>query len=216
MPPVPKVVLATGNPGKLRELGELLHTHMRLIAMSELGLEVAEETGSSFEENALLKARAAAEQSGLPALSDDSGLDVDALTGAPGVYSSRYAGPEANAGANIAKLLRNLQGVPAKDRTARFRCVLALVTPDDEVPPLIAEGAWEGQIAEQPRGRGGFGYDPVFLDGDTGRCAARMSAEEKGRRSHRGAAARELARLLAKRPLSWGGDNVSQAVIHNP
>jgi len=203
-PPFPTVVLATGNSGKLRELEELLKGRMRLIAMSELGLEAAEETGSSFEENALLKARAAAAQSGLPALSDDSGLEVDALAGAPGVYSSRYAGLEGDARANIEKLLRNLRGVPVEQRAARFRCVLALVAPNDEVPPLIAEGAWEGQIAQKAQGGRGFGYDPVFLDGQTGKRAARMSAKEKGRRSHRGAAARKLAQLLESRPALRG------------
>ena len=193
-------VMATGNPGKLRELQELLKGKIRLIAMGELGLQAAEETGSSFEENARLKAFAAAEQSDLPALSDDSGLEVDALGGAPGVFSSRYAGTDGNARANIRKLLKSLDGVPAENRTARFRCVLVLATPGNDPPPLIAEGVWEGRIAERPRGNRGFGYDPVFLDGRTGKCAALMSAGEKGRRSHRGLAARRLARLLVPCP----------------
>lgn len=196
MAAVQKVVLASGNPGKLRELQALLKGHMRLIDMRRLGIEAAEETGSSFEENARLKACAAAEQSGLPALGDDSGLEVDALGGAPGVYSARYAGTEADAQANIRKLLRNLKGVPAENRTARFRCVLVLATTGNPNPPLVAEGAWEGRIAERPEGHGGFGYDPVFLDARSGKCAALMSAGEKGRRSHRGIAARELLRLL--------------------
>ena len=199
MATIPTAVLATGNPGKLRELQELLKGRIRLIAMRELDLEAAEETGSSFEENARLKAFAAVEQSGLPALSDDSGLEVDALGGAPGVFSSRYAGVDGNAQANIRKLLESLDGVPAENRTARFRCVLVLATPGNEHPPLIVEGVWEGRIAERAEGSRGFGYDPVFLDGRTGKCAALMSAEEKGRRSHRGLAARELARLLDKR-----------------
>ena len=189
-------VLASGNAGKLRELRELLKGQIRLIDMRELALVAAEETGSSFEENARLKAFAAARQSGLPALSDDSGLEVDALAGAPGIYSSRYAGDEGNARANIRKLLEDLEGVPAGNRTARFRCVLVLAAPDNEYAPLIAEGVWEGRIAEREEGRGGFGYDPVFLDGRTGKCAALMSAGEKGRKSHRGRAARKLARLL--------------------
>lgn len=191
--------MATGNHGKLRELKELLKGRIRLIAMRELDLEAAEETGSSFEENARLKAFAAAEQSGLPALSDDSGLEVDALGGAPGIFSSRYAGADGNARANIRKLLKSLHGVPAENRTARFRCVLVLATPENQRPPLIAEGVWEGRIAERAQGGRGFGYDPVFLDGRTGKCAGLMSAEEKGRRSHRGLAARDLARLLGKR-----------------
>ena len=199
MTAIQEVVLASGNRDKLRELRDLLKGQVRLIDMRKLGLEAAEETGSSFEENARLKACAAAEQSGLPALSDDSGLEVDALDGAPGVYSSRYAGEEANPQANIRKLLRSLEGVPAENRTARFRCVLVLVAPGDQRSPLVAQGAWEGRIAERPEGHRGFGYDPVFLDARSGKCAATMSAEEKGRRSHRGLAARELVRLLRRR-----------------
>lgn len=199
MSSIRSAVLASGNRGKLRELRELLCEQIRLIDMRELGLVAAEETGSSFEENARLKALAAARQSGMPALSDDSGLEVDALEGAPGIYSSRYAGDDGNARANIRKLLKNLEGVPAWNRTARFRCVLVLVTPDNEQAPLIAEGVWEGRIAERPEGHGGFGYDPVFLDERTGKCAALMSAEEKGQVSHRGRAARELVRQLGRR-----------------
>ena len=206
MATIPTAVLATGNPGKLRELAGLLEGRLRLIGMQELGLEAAEETGSTFEENALLKARAAAGQSGLPALSDDSGLEVDALGGAPGVHSARYAGAGANAEDNIGKLLDSLKDVPAARRTARFRCVLILAAPGNEPAPLIAGGVWEGRIAERAEGGGGFGYDPVFVDAQTGRCAAAMSAEEKGRRSHRGQAARELARRLGR-----GGDAVSRA-----
>lgn len=196
MTTIRRAVLASGNTGKLRELRELLEGQIRLIDMRELALAAAEETGSSFEENARLKAFAAAGQSGLPALSDDSGLEVDALGGAPGIYSARYAGDDGNAQANIRKLLEDLDGVPAGNRTARFRCVLVLAVPDNERAPLIAEGVWEGRIAERPEGRRGFGYDPVFLDERTGKCAALMSAAEKGRKSHRGLAARELLRLL--------------------
>lgn len=199
MSTIRSAVLASGNRGKLRELRELLGEQVRLIDMRELGLVAAEETGSSFEENARLKAFSAAGQSGLPALSDDSGLEVDALGGAPGIYSSRYAGDDGNARANIRKLLKDLEGVPAGNRTARFRCVLVLVTPDNEQAPLIAEGVWEGRIAARPEGHGGFGYDPVFLDERTGKCAALMSAAEKGQASHRGRAARELVRLLGRR-----------------
>ena len=180
MSTIRSAVLASGNAGKLRELRELLKGQIRLIDMRELALVAAEETGSSFEENARLKAFAAARQSGLPALSDDSGLEVDALGGAPGIYSSRYAGDDGNARANIRKLLKDLEGVPAGNRTARFRCVLVLVAPDDEQAPLIAEGVWEGRIAERADGSRGFGYDPVFLDGRTGKCAALMSADGKG------------------------------------
>lgn len=199
MSTIRSAVLASGNPGKLRELRELLKEQIRLIDMRRLGLAAAEETGSTFEENARLKAFAAAGQSGLPALGDDSGLEVDALGGAPGIYSSRYAGDDGNARANIRKLLKDLEGVPAGNRTARFRCVLVLAVPDNEQAPLIADGVWEGRIAERPEGRRGFGYDPVFLDGRTGKCAALMSGAEKGRKSHRGLAARELLRLLERR-----------------
>ena len=198
MPRIPRVVLASGNPGKLRELRELLKEQVCLIDMRELDLAAAEETGSSFEENARLKAFAAAAQSGLPALGDDSGLEVDALGGAPGIYSARYAGDDGNARANIRKLLNDLEGVPAAKRTARFHCVLVLATPGDEHAPLVAEGVWEGRIGERAQGHRGFGYDPVFLDGSTGKCAALMSAAEKGHRSHRGLAARELVRLLGR------------------
>ena len=204
MTTIRSAVLASGNPGKLRELRELLKEQIRLIDMRELGLAAAEETGSSFEENARLKAFAAAAQSGLPALSDDSGLEVDALGGAPGIYSARYAGDDGNARANIRKLLKDLEGVPAGNRTARFRCVLVLATPDSEHAPLVAEGVWEGRIAERAEGRRGFGYDPVFLDRRTGRCVALMSAAEKGLKSHRGLAARELVRLLESRCAGTG------------
>lgn len=197
MTPVRSAVLATGNPGKLRELQRLLGKRLRLTAMSDLGLEPAEETGATFEENALIKARAAARQSGLAALSDDSGLEVDALGGAPGVFSARYAGPRAGARENIGKLLAAMQGVAEEERTARFRCVLVLAMPNDDPPPLIARGVWEGSIARRPGGSGGFGYDPVFLDGTSGKCAALMSGAEKERLSHRGRAARQLQRLLA-------------------
>lgn len=204
MSSIRSAVLASGNAGKLRELRELLREQIRLIDMRTLGLAAAQETGSSFEENARLKAFAAAEQSGLPALSDDSGLEVDALGGAPGIYSSRYAGDDGNARANIRKLLNDLEGVPAANRTARFRCVLVLAMPDNELAPLIADGVWEGRIAERAEGRRGFGYDPVFLDERSGKCAALMSAEEKGHRSHRGRAARELVRLLRRRGTALG------------
>ncbi|MYH34908.1 MAG: RdgB/HAM1 family non-canonical purine NTP pyrophosphatase [Gammaproteobacteria bacterium] len=204
MSTIRSAVLASGNPGKLRELRELLRGHIRLIDMRELALVAEEETGSSLEENARLKAFAAARQSGLPALSDDSGLEVDALGGAPGIYSSRYAGDDGNARANIRKLLKDLDGVPAGNRTARFRCVLVLAIPDNEQAPLIVEGVWEGRIAERAEGRRGFGYDPVFLDGRTGKCAALMSATEKGRRSHRGLAVRELVRALGRRGAGAG------------
>ena len=197
MPTIRTAVLASGNPGKLRELQELLGGQLRLTAMDDLRLRAAEETGSTFEENARIKACAVMRQSGLPALSDDSGLEVDALGGAPGVFSARYAGADGSARANIEKLLTELEGVGPENRTARFRCVLVLAMPGDDPPPLVVHGVWEGRIVDWPQGLGGFGYDPVFLDGHSGKCAALMSSEEKGLRSHRGSAARQLRRLLA-------------------
>ena len=197
MPTPLKAVLASGNRGKLRELEELLEGRIRLTAMSVLGLVAAEETGKTFEENALLKARAVVEQSVLPALSDDSGLEVDALDGAPGVYSARFAGPAGDSLANNARLLAELKGVPPELRTARFRCVLVLAYPGDDPLPLIAQGVWEGQIAGRAQGSGGFGYDPVFLDRQSGKCAALMTRAEKGLASHRGSAARQLLQLVS-------------------
>jgi len=188
------LVLASGNRGKAREIGALLApSGWKLVAQSELGIAEVEETGTTFVENALLKARHAAAASGRAALADDSGLEVDALDGAPGVRSARYAGGGGDA-ANVAKLLEALRGVPPSRRSARFRCVLVLVRASDDPAPLIAEGAWEGVIAEAPRGSNGFGYDPVFLVPELGRTAAELVPDDKNARSHRGQA---LARLVA-------------------
>ncbi|HEY6544931.1 MAG TPA: RdgB/HAM1 family non-canonical purine NTP pyrophosphatase, partial [Dokdonella sp.] len=156
-----------------------------------------EETGLSFIENALLKARNAARASGLPALGDDSGLCVDALGGAPGLYSARYAGPHGDAGANIAKLLDALHDLPADARTAHFHCTLVLLRSADDPAPLIAEGRWHGRILDAPRGSGGFGYDPVFLDPEFGASAAELDPQMKNRVSHRAQALALLNRLLA-------------------
>ena len=191
-----KLVLASGNAGKLAELRMLLgDSGHALHAQSEFGVADAEETGQTFVENAILKARHAARATGLPALGDDSGLCVDALDGAPGLYSARYAGGHGDAQANIAKLLQALREVPDARRTARFYCVLALLRHADDPMPLIAEGAWEGRILPAPRGTGGFGYDPVFLDPDTGLSAAELDPGTKNRTSHR---ARALAVLAAR------------------
>lgn len=192
-----RVVLASGNRGKLRELQALLGGDWKLLSQAELGIDGAAETGETFLENALLKARHAAAASGLPAIADDSGLEVDALGGAPGVHSARYAGADADDAANNARLLAELAGVPAAGRGARFRCVMVyLEHPDAE--PLVAEAAWEGRIAEAPRGSGGFGYDPLFIDPRDGRHSAELPPAEKNRRSHRGQAARRLKELLAR------------------
>lgn len=194
-----RIVFASGNAGKAREIRALLQSvygeTIELILQSELGIDSIEETGATFRENALLKARHAAAVSGLPALGDDSGIEVDALNGAPGVRSARFAGPEASDQDNIDKLLGDLLAVPDSQRTARFRCVLAYVSSADAAP-LIASGAWEGSIAAARRGAGGFGYDPVFIDVASGLSAAELSPDEKNARSHRGKALAELQRLL--------------------
>ncbi len=193
-----KLVLASGNRGKLVELrGILAPLDMDLVAQSDLGIDDVEETGLSFIENALLKARNAARASGLPALGDDSGLCVDALGGAPGLYSARYAGPHGDAGANIAKLLDALRDLPADARTAHFHCTLVLLRSADDPAPLIAEGRWHGRILDAPRGSGGFGYDPVFLDPEFGVSAAELDPQMKNRVSHRAQALALLNRLLA-------------------
>jgi XTP/dITP diphosphohydrolase len=191
-----KLVLASGNAGKLVELRELLaDAGYQLHAQSEFGVDDAEETGLTFVENALLKARHAARATGLPALGDDSGICVDALEGAPGLYSARYAGTHGDADANIDKLLAALHGVPDERRTARFYCVLALLRHADDPQPVIAEGVWEGRILTARRGAGGFGYDPVFFDPTREASAAELEPALKNRISHRGQA---LAALRAK------------------
>ncbi len=191
-----KLVLASSNAGKLAEFDSLLAPlGFAVIAQSALGVTDAEETGLSFVENAILKARHAARATGLAALADDSGLCVDALGGAPGLYSARFAGEHGNHAANIDKLLAGLAARPDTPRTARFVCVLAFLRHADDPQPLIAEGHWEGEILSAPRGSGGFGYDPVFFSPQHGQSAAELGKEEKNRSSHR---ARALARLREK------------------
>jgi XTP/dITP diphosphohydrolase len=193
-----KLVLASGNAGKLAELRELLGDGgLQLHAQSEFGVADAEETASTFVENALIKARHAAHATGLPALGDDSGLCVDALDGAPGLYSARYGGVHGDASRNIARLLSELQGVPEARRGARFYCVLVVLRSAYDPQPLIAEGAWEGRILEQPRGERGFGYDPVFFDPDNACSAAELDPAIKNRISHRGRALATLKQHLA-------------------
>jgi len=183
-----RVVLASGNAGKAREIEAQLGERWSLVLQGELGIEPIPETGTTFEANALLKARHAAQRSGLPALADDSGLEVDALDGAPGVYSARYAGADATDLDNMEKLLVALTGVPPERRTARFRCVLTWVSTADEARPVVVTGTWEGHIALRAQGEGGFGYDPVFIDAASGRTAAELTSAEKNRVSHRGQA----------------------------
>lgn len=194
-----RLVLASGNAGKLAELRELLGAGFTLHAQSEFGLADAEETGASFVENAILKARHAARATGLPALGDDSGLCVDALDGAPGLYSARYAGTHGDSEANIDRLLCELDGVPDAERSARFVCVLALLRHADDPLPLIAQGIWEGRILHARQGRGGFGYDPVFFSPAHDCSAAELPADIKNRDSHRGRALAQLRTQLALR-----------------
>jgi len=180
------LVLASGNAGKLEELRAMLaDLPLRIVAQGELGVEDVPETGLTFVENALIKARHASAVTGLPALADDSGLIVDALGGAPGLYSARYAGTPTNAAANNAKLLDAMREVPAGKRSARFYAVIVLLRHPEDPQPLIAEGRWEGAITFEPRGSGGFGYNPVFFDPIHGQTAAEMDAATKNRLSHR-------------------------------
>ncbi|MGB3394371.1 MAG: RdgB/HAM1 family non-canonical purine NTP pyrophosphatase [Stenotrophomonas sp.] len=193
-----QLVLASGNAGKLAEFNRLLAAAgIEVVTQQSLGVDDTEETGLSFVENALLKARHAARHTGLPALSDDSGLCVDALGGAPGLYSARYAGTHGDHAANIAKLLGELDGLPAEQRGAHFHCTLVLVAHADDPDPLIAQGRWHGRILDAPRGTGGFGYDPVFLDPAHGQSAAEMPAELKSAVSHRAQALTMLRSALA-------------------
>ena len=190
-----RIVLASGNAGKLAELRELFAgSDIALVAQSQLGIDDADETGLTFVENAILKARHAARASNLPALGDDSGLCVDALHGAPGLYSARYAGVHGDSRANIEKLLRELDGVADSQRDAHFICVLALLRHPEDPDPLLAQARWRGRILHAPRGERGFGYDPVFMPDDGGGLgAAELDPALKNRISHRGQA---LAILL--------------------
>ena len=192
-----RLVLASANPGKQREFAALLAAEgIELLLQSSLGIHSAEETGESFEANALLKARHAAASSALPALADDSGLEVDALDGAPGVHSARYAGDGASDQDNNARLLAALVGVGQSARTARYRCVLAFVRGPGDASPLLASGTWSGTIASAPCGQGGFGYDPLFIPEGHALSAAQLPGELKNRLSHRATALRAMLRQL--------------------
>lgn len=194
-----RIVLATGNAGKLRELaGMLTDSNVEVVSQTGLAVTEADETGLSFVENAILKARNASRQTGLPAIADDSGLEVDALDGAPGIYSARYAGAQATDSDNTAKLLRELQGVPPERRTARFRCAMVYLRHALDPAPLICEGVWQGRILDTPRGSNGFGYDPVFLVPERGCSSAELPPEEKNLLSHRGQALKKLVAALSR------------------
>jgi XTP/dITP diphosphohydrolase len=188
-----KIVLATNNLGKVKEFQKLLNNfHCEIIPQSFFNIPEAEETGLTFIENALIKARHAAQLTGLPALADDSGLVIDALNGAPGIYSARYAGEKNNFAHNINKVLIELQNIPEEQRSAHFCCVLAYLKYPSDPLPIIAQGAWEGRILSAPRGMQGFGYDPIFFVPTHNCSAAELSSNEKNKISHRAQALQQL------------------------
>lgn len=192
-----KIVLATGNPGKVREVGQILaELDMEVHPQSEFNVSDVPETGTTFVENAIIKARHAAQHTGLPAIADDSGIEVDAINGAPGVYSARYAGEGASDQDNLDKLLAELKDTPEEQRTARFQCLMVYMAHADDATPIICQGSWEGSILYAPRGSGGFGYDPVFYVPTHDCASAELPPEEKNRLSHRGQALRKLVEAL--------------------
>ena len=193
-------VLASGNSGKIREIQALLTASgIEVVAQGKLDVRSPEETGATFVENALLKARHAALETGLPAIADDSGLAVDVLAGAPGIHSARFAGPGADTEANMVKLLDSLAETPDDQRGARYHCVIVALLSADDPAPLITYADWPGVIARQPAGEGGFGYDPIFYDPELGATAAQLSAAVKNRVSHRGRALAKLSVALKER-----------------
>ena len=193
-----RIVLASNNPGKVREINQLLATaHIQVIPQREFAIPEVDETGLSFVENAIIKARHAAGQSGLPAIADDSGLEVDALDDAPGIYSARFAGPGASDEQNNRKLLADLIDVPEEARTARFQCVMVYMHHANDPMPIICQGTWEGRILFAPRGENGFGYDPLFFVPTHGCSSAELDPATKNSLSHRGQALRKLFQALA-------------------
>lgn len=194
-----KIVLASGNAGKLREFQQLLSgCGFEVLPQSDFNLSNADETGTTFVENAIIKARHACQQTGLPAIADDSGIEVDALNGRPGVYSARYAGESANDESNNQKLLQELNGVPADKRTARYHAVLAYMRHADDPTPILCHGIWEGAILTEARGQGGFGYDPLFFVPTHNCASAELDKAEKNRISHRGKAMQELLQKISQ------------------
>jgi len=195
-----RIVLASNNLGKIREFRELLSNfQLDVIPQAELNVPEAEETGLSFIENAIIKARHAARITGLPALADDSGLAVTALQGAPGIYSARYAGAQANAKDNIKKLLSEMKDLPDEKRGASFHCVLVFMSHEHDPTPLVCDGKWSGRILHEPRGTDGFGYDPVFFDPTMQQSAAELPLAVKNKISHRGIALQSLLNLLPEK-----------------
>ena len=192
-----QIVLASNNPGKVREISQILaDLALEVLPQSAFNIEEVEETGLSFVENAILKARHAAAESGLPAIADDSGLEVDALKGAPGIYSARFAGVGASDSQNLQKLLTDLEQVPEAQRTARFQCLMVCMRHAEDPTPLICQGTWEGRITFEPRGESGFGYDPVFFVPSQNCTSAELAPEVKNQLSHRGQALRLLLTAL--------------------
>ncbi|RLA02359.1 MAG: non-canonical purine NTP pyrophosphatase, RdgB/HAM1 family [Gammaproteobacteria bacterium] len=188
-----KIVLASGNKGKLREFAQLFAPmNIEVVPQSEFNVPEAEETGLTFVENAIIKARNAAEHTGLPAIADDSGIEVDYLLGAPGIYSARYAGTDASDLDNLNALLAALGGVPDNERAARYQCLLVMMRHSKDPTPLICQADWQGQILTSPVGKGGFGYDPIFWVPETKCSAAELSSEQKHAISHRGKAIRQF------------------------
>ncbi len=195
-----EIVLASNNPGKVREIAQLLATlDLSVLPQSQFDVPDVEETGLTFVENAILKARNAAQKTGLAAIADDSGLEVDALNGAPGIHSSRYAGVGSSDQANLDKLLQALIDVPQDDRSARFQCLMVYLAHEHDSTPLICQGTWEGRILFEPRGDNGFGYDPVFFVPTHNFSSAELPPEIKNELSHRGQALRTLVAALAKK-----------------
>ena len=196
-----RVVLASGNKGKLREINQLLHgLHITAVPQTQLGVTDVEETGLTFVENAIIKARHAAQLTGLPAIADDSGIEVDALQGAPGIYSARFAGVGASDADNVRLLLEKLHDVPEEQRSARFQCLMVYMRHAKDPTPIICQGTWEGRILNEPVGENGFGYDPVFYVPEETCSAAQLSSDVKNRLSHRGQALRELLDALQNLP----------------
>lgn len=192
-----RVVLASNNKGKVREFNQLLaDLHLQVVPQSEFGVPEAEEIGLTFVENAILKARNATRHAHLPAIADDSGIEVDALGGAPGILSARFAGPDASDADNLQKLLSALRGIPTAQRAARFQCLVVYMEHTEDPTPIICQGTWEGRITLEPRGENGFGYDPVFYVPDRDCTAAELPSEVKNAISHRGQALRKLVEAL--------------------
>lgn len=197
-----KIVLATGNQGKVREMADILSEFgFDVVAQSEFNVSEVAETGTTFIENAIIKARHAAKETGLPAIADDSGLEVDYLNGAPGIYSARYSGEGATDKQNIEKLLDAMQGVEPEKRTARFHCVLVLMRHENDPTPLVCHGKWEGQILTEEHGENGFGYDPVFFVPGDNCASAELDPSRKKQLSHRGKALASLFKALKEQAL---------------